>query len=98
MYPISQYFPQSQRVVEVTGRSGAEAYHLGPDSSALLLDTTAPIVWLVKTDGAGYKTLVPYDISPHEEENPYKSLEERIAKLEETINAKSNTTDVKRKQ
>ena len=95
--------PQTQqtKVVEVTGRAGADAYQLGPDSSILLLDNTAPIVWLVKTDGAGYKTLMAYDISPHEEEKPvdhYKELEDRILKLEETVNAKqSNTTNARRK-
>lgn len=94
--------PQSAqtKVVEVTGRNGAEAFNLGPDSSILLLDNTAPIVWLVKTDGAGFKSLIPYDIKPHEEQKPidqYKALEERITKLEDTINAKSNTSNVKRK-
>lgn len=94
--------PQTQtKVVEVTGRAGADAYQLGPDSSILLLDNTAPIVWLVKTDGAGYKTLVGYDIAPHEEEKPvdhYKELEDRIVKLEETVNAKqSDTTNARRK-
>ena len=94
--------PQTQtKVVEVTGRAGAEAYQLGPDSSILLLDNTAPIVWLVKSDGAGYKTLSAYDIKPHEEEKPvdhFKELEDRITKLEETVNAKqSNTTNARRK-
>lgn len=90
-----------QTVTKVTGRAGAEAYQLPPDSSILLLDTTNPIVWLAQTDGAGYKSLIPYDIKVHEEKAPedkYKSLEDRIAKLEEAINAKqSNTTNVKRK-
>ena len=107
MYPtynqqLSQLLFQQnkQEVIKVNGRGGANAYNLAPDSSALLLDTSAPIVWLVQTDGAGYKTLTPYDITPHEEvqqENVYKSLEERISKLEETINAKSDTTNAKRK-
>lgn len=92
---------QQTKVPEVTGRAGAEAFQLAADSSVLLLDNTAPIVWLVKTDGAGYKSLVPYDIKVHEEKKPvdhYKDLEERISKLEETINAKqSNTSNVKRK-
>ena len=98
---LQQSMPQQvHKVPEVTGRAGAEAYQLGADSSILLLDNTAPIVWLVKTDGAGYKSLVPYDIKPHEEEKPidhYKELEDRISKLEEVINAKSDTTNVKRK-
>jgi len=90
-----------QTVTKVTGRAGAEAYQLAPDSSILLLDTTNPIVWLAQTDGAGYKSLTPYDIKIHEEKAPedkYKLLEDRISKLEEVINAKqSNTTNVKRK-
>jgi len=89
-----------QEVVKVTGRAGAEAYQLAPDSSILLLDTTNPIVWLAQTDGAGYKSLIPYDITPHEEPKPvdnYKLLEERITKLEDAINGKSNTSNAKRK-
>ncbi len=39
-----------------------------PNSSILLLDETAPIVWLKMTDGAGYPTLNPYDIAPHQDE------------------------------
>ena len=98
---LQQALPQNTKVVEVTGRAGAEAYQLSPDSSILVLDNTAPIVWLIKTDGAGYKSLIPYDIKPHEEEKPidhFKELEDRISKLEETVNAKqSNTTNARRK-
>ena len=93
---------QQTRVPEVTGRPGAEAYQLAPESSVLLLDNTAPIVWLVKTDGAGYKSLVPYDIKIHEEEKPadhFKELEDRISKLEEAINVKqSNTANANRRK
>jgi hypothetical protein len=89
-----------QEVIKVNGRPGADAFNMAPNCSALLLDTTAPIVWLVQTDGAGYKSLLPYDIKPHEEKPPedkYKTLEDRIAKLEEIINGKSNTANAKRK-
>jgi len=93
---------QQRKVDEVTGRAGAEAFQLAPESSVLLLDNTAPIVWLVKTDSAGYKTLKGYDIKEHEEAKPvdhYKELEDRITKLEETINAKqSNTTNANKRK
>ena len=91
--------PQQQEVVKVNGKNGVDAYQIAPNSSALLLDTTASIVWLVQTDGAGYKTSTAYDITPHipEEEAQYKTLEERISKLEETINAKSNIKSTTRK-
>lgn len=89
---------QEEHTVKVNGRPGAEAYQLAANSDKLLLDSSAAIVWLVQTDGAGYKTVTPYDISPHEEKKPedvYKSLEERIAKIEERLNVKSNTSDAK---
>lgn len=91
--------PQQQEVVKVNGKNGVDAFQLGPNSSALLLDTTAAIVWLVQTDGAGYKTSTAYDITPHvpEEEAQFKTLEERISKLEEAINAKSNIKSTTRK-
>lgn len=91
--------PQQQEVVKVNGKNGVDAYQIAPNSSALLLDTTASIVWLVQTDGAGYKTSTAYDITPHvpEEETQFKTLEERISKLEETINAKSNIKPSARK-
>ena len=47
------------------------------------------------------KSIVPYDIKVHEEEKPvdhYKDLEERITRLEETINAKSNTSNATKRK
>ena len=49
---------QPYNVTEVNGKNGVDAFCMPPNSSDLLLDTTAPIVWLVKTDGAGYKTML----------------------------------------
>lgn len=79
--------PQTQ-VVRVNGRNGAEAYAIGPNSSALLLDESGMLVWLVTTDGAGYKTVAPYDITPHQtaQAPDYSGLESRIAKLEAIVN------------
>lgn len=66
------------------------SYMLPPNSSALLLDETAPLVWLKTTDGAGYPSLNAYDITPHQDEQPPKmanlsELEERVARLEEVL-------------
>lgn len=103
-YP--QSYPQAyakQDVIRVNGKGGAEAFVLPPNSSVLLLDETSPLVWLKTTDGAGYPSLTPYTITPYKEEPmpDYKTLSDRIAKLEEIINEphtsnnrkKSNTTD-----
>lgn len=96
-YQQPTYIPR-QEITRVNGENGARAFQIAPNSSALLLDENSPIVWVVQTDGAGYKTVTPYTIAPYQPEPPIdiKSLEERIKRLEETINAKSNSANVKR--
>lgn len=83
---------QRQEIVRVNGENGAKAYQMAPNSSALLLDESAPLVWLIQTDGAGYKTATPYSIAPYQTQSPpdYSSLEERIKRLEEMINGRKS--------
>lgn len=91
----------NQQVIQVNGENGAKAYQMPPNSSTLLLDETAPIVWLVRTDGAGYKSLTPYKIEPYQQEPELdmKQLNDRISKLEEMVrNEKSNNYGSKPKQ
>lgn len=89
-YPIG---PQMQ-VTKVNGENGARSFQMGANSSALLLDENGLLVWLVTSDGAGYKTVAPYDITPHKDAPApdYGHLETRIARLEEIING-SNTVN-----
>lgn len=68
--PPMRQFGMKQEVIRVNGENGANAYQLMPNSSALLMDETAPLVWLVTTDGAGYKTMTPYKITPYQQEAP----------------------------
>ena len=84
-------FPQNAQVVKVNGENGARAYQIGPNSSALLLDESGTLVWLATTDGAGYKTVTAYDITPHQAATApdYATLEQRIKKLEDMINGYS---------
>ena len=95
MYGYNNFMPYPQRtdVVRVNGRAGAESFAMGPNSSALLLDESGTLVWLATTDGAGYKTVAPYDITPHKQAPApdFASLEERIKKLEERFNDSGNT-------
>ena len=82
------YTVQRQEVVRVNGRNGAEAYQMAPNSSALLLDESAPVVWLKVTDGASYPTINGYVITPLKEKNPTDALTEletRIARLESMV-------------
>lgn len=100
MYNPYQPYTTSNQIVKVNGMNGAQAYNLMPNSSILLLDETAPRLFLKQTDGAGYPTISAYKLEPYvEEKQPELSdIVSRIEKLEETINAKSNTSNAKRKQ
>ena len=86
--------PQQMQVVRVNGRPGADAFVMGPNCSALLLDESGALVWLCTTDGAGYKTISPYDITPHQDAPApdFSSLESRIKRLEGFMNELSGDT------
>lgn len=90
-------FGQRQEVIRVNGQAGAEAYQLAPNSSALLLDENNPLVWLVQTDGAGYKTVSPYSITPYAPAPApdFNTLEERIKRIEERLNNEPDITTAK---
>ena len=92
-------FQQASTILQVNGENGARAIRLAPNSSALALDTSAPIVWLCKTDGAGYMTIEPYDLTPHKSAQApdISAIEKRIEKLEAAINVKSDTAKPKSK-
>lgn len=94
--PDNQYFgrmPQRQEIVHVNGRGGAEAFQMAANSSALLLDDTASIVWLKTTDGAGFPTLTPYTVTPYQPEPQISTAEllDRITRLEEIVNGKPDS-------
>lgn len=86
--PTPQQVGPQMQVVRVNGRNGAQAFQIGPNSSALLLDESGTMVWLVTTDGASYKTVSPYDILPHQDAPApdYSGLENRIKRLEDFVN------------
>lgn len=79
-------------IIKVHGYNGADAFQMGPNSQVFLLDDNDPLIWFVQTDGAGYKTITPYDVAPHQTapQVDVQSLEARVQKLEEQLsNVKS---------
>lgn len=81
-------------IIQVRGQNGAEALQMAPNSKALLLDETDPLIWFVQTDGAGYKTVTPYSITPFEPAPAIdlNSIEQRLSILEEKINARQSNS------
>ena len=96
---MQQPMIRPSQVVKVNGENGARAYQIGANSSALLLDESGLIVWLCTTDGAGYKTVSAYDITPHQAAPApdFGSLESRIKRLEELVNASADTTATRKR-
>lgn len=96
----NQINQQRVEITQVSGEDGARAYQLPPNSSILLMDNSAPIVWCKVTDGGGFPTIKGFDLSPHKSDNAINvsGLESRVARLEEVIAnaAKPNNADVKR--
>lgn len=88
---------QRHEIIHVNGENGAKSFRMAPNSQCLLLDDTAPIVWLCQSDGAGYHTATPYQIAPYQAqpEPDYNSLNQRITRLEEMFNEQSHVADAK---
>ena len=104
--PQTPTLPQ-QQIIQVNGKASVDTIQLAPNSSVLLMDTTAPIVWMCVSDGVGKVSSTPYDITPHKDKPPIdvESIEQRISKVEKIIsemegklNAKSNVDSSKPKQ
>lgn len=93
----NQFNQIRQEIVKVNGENGARAYQLAPNSQMLVLDESNPIVYLLQTDGAGYKTVTGYTIAPIVPETPrdIRTLEERIRRLEERYESNFATVDTK---
>lgn len=79
----------NQQIIRVNGENGANMFQMMPNSSALLLDENSPKMYLVQTDGAGYKTITAYKLEPIQSK-PQISLEERIKRLEDKLNEQSS--------
>lgn len=95
-----------QQIIQVNGKASVDTISLAPNSSILVMDTSAPIVWMCVSDGVGKVTATPYDIVVHKEEPPVdvRSMEQRLSAIESTIsemedkiNAKSNGNRIKSK-
>ena len=78
---------QQEQVTQVNGRASVEQIQLAPNSSKLVMDTTAPIVWLCVSDGVGRVTATPYDITEHKDAPPVDvaGIEQRLANVEAYI-------------
>lgn len=81
----------TQQIVQVSGENGARAYQMMPNCSVILLDNSAPLIWVCVTDGAGYKTVTPYKIEQYVPPEPVdmQDVLKRLERLENESNSRS---------
>ena len=77
-----------QQIIQVNGKASVDTIQLAPNSSILVMDTSAPLVWLCVSDGVGKVTAKAYDIIEHKDTPPIDTanLEQRITAVENFIN------------
>lgn len=89
------YIAPHYEIIRVNGEAGARNFQMAPNSTNILLDASTPnLIWVVQTDGAGYLTATPWDVLPHQVQQPIdvNNLEQRVKNLEDmyaTINTRS---------
>lgn len=80
-----------QQILQANGKESIKAIRMSPNSSVLIADTTAPIVWKCVSDGLGNVTTEAFDISHHKTEeevekenttNLLNQISERLERLE----------------
>lgn len=78
---------QSQQITWVAGKKSVDQLRMAPNSSAILGDSTAPMVWMVMSDGVGTVTAEPYDIKKHVDPPSEKevAMEQRLSNIENTL-------------
>ena len=78
-----------QQILQANGKASIDALRMSPNSSALIADSTMPIVWRCVSDSLGNVTAEPFDIVPHKEEEKVtqetliSNMDERLRRLEE---------------
>ena len=82
----------------IHGETEANNFAIGPNSSIFLPDADKDIIWWIKTDNFGTKTVTAFDVKIHEEPKPIdiNSLVARLDAMEEQFNAKFNKPNSKR--
>lgn len=88
--PYNNVLP-AQQILQANGKQSIDALRMMPNSSVLIADSTAPIVWKCVSDGLGNVCAEAFDISPHKSQEQaekdslialVQSIDERLKRLE----------------
>ena len=91
MYPYNAFQNQNilpqQQIIQANGKASIDALRMAPNSSVLIMDTTAPMVWMCVSDGIGNVSATAYDIAVHKEPEPINvnDIDARLSAIEKTL-------------
>ena len=98
-----QYNPYLQRLpvysaAPIHGENAAWQFPMGSNSEIYLPDADEDIIWWIRTDATGNRSVQPFDVSPHKKPEPIdmNNILERLGAVEEWINGKQNKSNAKR--
>ena len=82
----------------IHGANAAWQFSMGPNSEIYLPDADQDIIWWIRTDANGNKTVTPFDVNVHEEPKQVNMNDvlARLTAVEEWINGKQNKSNAKR--
>lgn len=86
------------RADPIHGENAAWQFPIGPNSEIYLPDADEDIIWWIRTDMNGSRTVQAFDVKPHEKPDPVnmQDLMERLTAVEDWINGKQNKSNAKR--
>ena len=73
-----------QQILQANGKSSIDALRMSPNSSALIADSTQPIIWKCISDSLGNVSATAFDVSPHKDEAQVEK--ETVSRSLDTIN------------
>ena len=85
------------RADPIHGENAAWQFPMGPNSEIYLPDADEDIIWWIRTDANGNKSVVSFDVKLHEKkpQTDTAELEARLQVVEEWINGKQNKSNAK---
>lgn len=93
------YRAPTYRADPIHGENAAWQFPIG-SGEIYLPDADEDIIWWIRVDANGVKSVTPFDVLPHQKPVPVdiNELAAKVATLEEKLNGKQNKSNAKRAQ
>ena len=99
--PSQQNILPPQQILQANGKASIDALRMSPNSSALIADSTQPIIWKCVSDSLGNVSATAFDVLPHKNEaevqkesmtRSFDLINERLDRLEKSYESITSRT------